>query len=158
MEPKICTSCKENLPLSSFGIQRGKPKSHCKKCCIAKQREYYSRTKPVRLQKMSEYGKKNRATLQPKDTARMQLRRVRHKVALIQLMGGKCPCCDYVGCREAFDFHHMDESQKSFDIAKNTCRGWEILLAEARKCVLVCCRCHREIHAGVRPCPPYRPF
>ncbi len=31
--------------------------------------------------------------------------------------------------------------------------AWHRIVKEARKCALVCCRCHREIHAGITSLP-----
>lgn len=83
-------------------------------------------------------------------------RAYRHRAAaaLIAAMSGKCRGCGYDHCATAFDFHHVDPSAKAFTIhnAIGT-KAWASVTTEATKCVLVCCRCHREIHAGVRQCP-----
>lgn len=76
------------------------------------------------------------------------------KQELIGLFGGRCLCCGYNrhGC--ALHFHHVDPSQKSFNVSAKVGLKWTRLLAEAKKCVLVCSRCHDEIEGGVRECPP----
>lgn len=50
----------------------------------------------------------------------------------------------------ALDFHHIDESTKEFELSqRDLTRNWEKIVAEAKKCLLVCANCHREIHAGI---------
>lgn len=45
------------------------------------------------------------------------------------------------------DFHHMDRKQKLFCVNKRSIGmyGWIKIVEEMLKCMLVCCRCHREI-------------
>lgn len=70
-------------------------------------------------------------------------------------MGGSCVCCGYNRCPEALEFHHLDPTQKdfSFGAIRANPRSWSKIVEELRKCVLVCCLCHREVHARVREIP-----
>jgi len=70
------------------------------------------------------------------------------KVKLVNMLGGKCRNCGYDKCYAALEFHHEDEKlEKSFGIAANgMLASWEKLLEEVEKCILLCCRCHREEH------------
>lgn len=62
--------------------------------------------------------------------------------------GGKCKVCGYNRCLDALDFHHIDPSIKEEGIGKLLGRkGLDTVRAEVKKCVLICCRCHREIHS-----------
>lgn len=73
------------------------------------------------------------------------------KRRMVQSMGGKCVICNYDRCPEALDFHHIDPFQKDFqmgDILASPQR-WTIIVAELKKCVLLCANCHRELHAGL---------
>lgn len=73
---------------------------------------------------------------------------------LIQAFGGSCQCCGYNECNGCLDFHHLDPAKKDFSLSeKGLTRSFEKLLNEAKKCILVCCRCHREIHFGFRKIP-----
>lgn len=66
------------------------------------------------------------------------------------LMGGKCCLCGYNKCWHGLDCHHVDEESKLFNITSREVQyAWERILTECKKCILVCCRCHREIHAGL---------
>jgi hypothetical protein len=44
------------------------------------------------------------------------------------------------------DFHHVDPSQKLFDLGEGTKFGKNKILNEIKKCVLLCANCHREFH------------
>ena len=75
------------------------------------------------------------------------------KIEKIQyLVGDSCWCCGYNRCWQALDLHHVDSKNKKFNITKRELQyAWHKIEAELRKCILVCCRCHREIHAGIIP-------
>lgn len=47
----------------------------------------------------------------------------------------------------AIDFHHRDHADKLFSLSGGSYqRSWEALLAEARKCDVLCANCHRIHH------------
>ena len=78
-------------------------------------------------------------------------RRRKLKNKAIQYKGGKCVLCGYMGCIDALEFHHLDESKKNFGFSqKGITRSWEKIKEELEKCILVCANCHREIHAGLK--------
>ncbi len=73
---------------------------------------------------------------------------------LYQVVGTGCWVCNYDRGREgvcALDFHHMKPSKKEFELnARNIGQlSWKRVIREAKKCVLICCRCHRELHGGL---------
>jgi hypothetical protein len=69
------------------------------------------------------------------------------KQKAVAYKGGCCVKCGYDRCISALEFHHLDPAQKEFTIAINAqTRSWQTLVNELDKCILVCCRCHREIH------------
>jgi predicted HNH restriction endonuclease len=72
-------------------------------------------------------------------------RRRKYKQKLVELKGGKCQLCGYAKCITALEFHHKDSSKEG-QISKIYNRGWERILKEAEKTILVCANCHREIH------------
>lgn len=48
------------------------------------------------------------------------------------------------------DFHHIDSSQKSFDIGKQFhIKAIGTIINEIKKCVVLCANCHRKVHAGI---------
>ena len=67
----------------------------------------------------------------------------------LEYKGNKCYICGYDKCPEALDFHHIDESQKSFSLSDHGIKlDWPLIKEELDKCIVVCANCHREIHAG----------
>lgn len=74
---------------------------------------------------------------------------------LAAAFGGKCTVCGYNRTIAAFDYHHIDPAEKDHGLfrAMRDGHSWSKIVVEARKCTLVCCRCHRELHAGVVELP-----
>ncbi len=72
------------------------------------------------------------------------------KKLLIEYKGGKCIICGYDKCDNALSFHHVDPTKKDFTIGKmrKYTYNFELIKKEVDKCVLVCTRCHIEIHAN----------
>jgi len=70
------------------------------------------------------------------------------KERIITAMGGKCACCGYNKCHDAMDLHHLNPNEKEFSFAaiRANPKNWDSIVQELRKCVLLCNRCHREIH------------
>ncbi len=78
-------------------------------------------------------------------------RRQQLKRNYVQLYGGKCLKCGYSAYSSALEFHHKDPSQKEIELAKNLfARSKKTIEAELSKCILLCCRCHREVHEYIR--------
>jgi len=69
--------------------------------------------------------------------------------------GGACTICGYNKTIAALDYHHLDPTQKDkmLCVAMRNGYAWSRIVEEARKCTIVCSRCHREIHAGVTELP-----
>ena len=72
--------------------------------------------------------------------------RKKRKKALVEIFGGKCSICGYNKSYKALEFHHKNSKGKEFNLSclGYTCK-WERLLNEAKKCVLMCANCHREL-------------
>jgi len=76
-------------------------------------------------------------------------RRNRKKL-LVAYCGNKCQLCGYNKSLRALNFHHINESQKSYGIAaKGTCHNIDRDIEEVHKTILVCANCHAEIHDGL---------
>jgi hypothetical protein len=71
--------------------------------------------------------------------------RVRTKQKLVEYKGGSCEKCGYSKCIQALEFHHLDPNEKDFTISGKSW-SFEKLKKEVDKCILVCNRCHTEIH------------
>jgi DNA-binding transcriptional ArsR family regulator len=94
---------------------------------------------------LKKYGLKTRGAVKPP-----RARRARSSAtARIEEAGGACQRCGYDRVPAALQFHHMDPSQKAFELSQ---RGAAIALdaarAEVAKCVLLCANCHAEVEAG----------
>lgn len=75
--------------------------------------------------------------------------RRRTKQRALALKGGCCQVCGYSKAVSALVFHHLDPSQKDFVISNSNCKSWARVQKELEKCVLLCNRCHAEVHEGL---------
>jgi transposase len=76
------------------------------------------------------------------------------KRKLVEEAGGKCLICGYDRCQQVLEFHHLDPTTKEFPLAlKGVTRSLAKSRVEARKCVLLCANCHREVEAGITAVP-----
>lgn len=74
------------------------------------------------------------------------------KRQLVAYKGGKCERCGGEYHENVYDFHHYDQSLKSFAVNQSTYqRKWIDLVAEVDKCFLLCSNCHREVHTFNEP-------
>jgi hypothetical protein len=84
-------------------------------------------------------------------------RRRKMKAILVQEAGGACSACGYSESPRALHFHHLDPSEKSFELnAKGVALALDTLRVEARKCVLLCSNCHAEVEERGPGPPPRR--
>lgn len=81
-------------------------------------------------------------------SCRTKLRRHRNKERAVQLKGGKCEICKWVGNIVAFVFHHLDPTIKEFGIGSCSNKSWDSILTELDKCQLLCANCHLTIHSS----------
>lgn len=65
------------------------------------------------------------------------------KLELLALRGGQCVDCGYNRHPAALDFDHVIGS-KEFSIALGLGKPWDVLVTEAKKCVIRCANCRRE--------------
>ena len=79
--------------------------------------------------------------------------RKRTKQKLVEAFGNCCGICGYSRCIRNLSFHHIDPAEKEFTLAIRGSRSWARLVAEVRKCVLLCANCHGEVHAGITIIP-----
>jgi hypothetical protein len=81
--------------------------------------------------------------------------RKRTKQRMIDAMGGSCVVCGYTRCSASLGFHHLDPSKKHFGFGglRANPKSWEKISEELRKCVLICNRCHGEVHDGITIIP-----
>lgn len=66
---------------------------------------------------------------------------------LVELLGGRCQRCNGQYPHAVYDFHHRDPTEKKFSIGQAiTDLSWDEVVAEAKKCDLLCANCHRIEH------------
>lgn len=76
------------------------------------------------------------------------------KRKLVEEAGGACLICGYDRCVAALEFHHLDPSQKAFNLSlRGITKSIEVVREEAAKCVLLCATCHAEVEAGFTELP-----
>lgn len=65
----------------------------------------------------------------------------------LDVLGGKCIKCGETH-HKLLEFHHLDPKEKEFTIGTmcNSHQPWSIIELELKKCVLLCCKCHRLEH------------
>ena len=77
----------------------------------------------------------------------------RFQKKVIKAVGGaqnlKCATCGYDKCVAALEFHHLDPTNKFKAISKMQNYSAALIEEEISKCVILCCRCHREHHHGM---------
>lgn len=110
--------------------------------------ETFCKYHPTILLKPIGLGKHRRVRCPKCNTEAVTKRRKQLKVLLVDYFGGKCVLCSYDKCISALEFHHLDPNEKEFSISvSGNTRALYLLIEEAKKCILVCANCHREIHA-----------
>jgi hypothetical protein len=77
-------------------------------------------------------------------------KRVEKRDILLARRGGQCRNCGLMHVGDngyLFDFHHLDNTTKEFDMKmSNMDRKMVNLYAEADKCEILCANCHRSHH------------
>lgn len=75
------------------------------------------------------------------------LRQRNLKQQCIEYKGGSCISCGYNKYPGALDFHHLDPSEKDFNLGDVKHYSFtDKIKQELDKCILLCSNCHREIH------------
>lgn len=59
-------------------------------------------------------------------------------------------CCLECGTDKDLTFHHVDPKTKEFNIGGKPTVSITKFFEEAQKCVVLCDRCHKRVHASER--------
>lgn len=163
---KKCGACGELKPVEQFDKGRKHPVPNCKSCKAEWAAAY--RQRPEVKERSRNYHKTYSAANREKINARERAWRknnpafrermnswrknwtAKEKAKAVAYKGGHCLVCKYDACLAALDFHHIDPTLKNGYGTGALTQHWafEKNKAEVDKCVLLCCRCHREVHAG----------
>lgn len=141
---KVCPKCAKRKSLDDFKPRPdGAAGSYCYPCEIVYYREYNAKryaTPEARAEELRRTRERYHRLFKPARIAR--------KKRLIALAGGRCVRCGYARSAAALDFHHREPTEKtrtvSHLLAVNQPWAWDLAVAEAAKCDLVCSNCHRE--------------
>ena len=69
------------------------------------------------------------------------------KLMLVKARGSSCSICGYDKNLAALIFHHTtQDKQFKLDMRSLSNRTFEAVLAESKKCILICHNCHAELH------------
>jgi hypothetical protein len=147
MSSYACSLCGILKPLSAFHKDASSVRKHCSQCKECRKlgsKKAYTRIKsdPKLIERSKLWQKKYYSSKKP------YIRKYSKKKEFIQYFGGKCSICAYGDCLAALEFHHLNPEEKEFNLAKVAISedSWDKCVEEASKCILVCNRCHREIH------------
>lgn len=164
---KLCPECGHKKVCSEFSRSRQRLSSKCKSCVSAwaasyrqrpevkaRQRDYWRkyRSKPsnkARINDATRRWRKLPHTREKRNLARKAWV-LREKIKAVAYKGGACVLCGYSRCTAALDFHHLNPKEKEGYGTGALKAHWtfEKNKPELDKCVLLCVRCHREVHAG----------
>ena len=126
MTTKMCSTCKEEKPLDSFSMNRGKRRSNCKDCSRRSKAEWYQRNRGITGLRRNEH---------------------RNRLRKIVIDAKSIPCMDCGGVfhHSLMDFDHRDSETKIAGLSELTAGGrpFAMVRAEIDKCDAVCCMCHR---------------
>lgn len=135
MKTKICSKCKKRLSVEKF-TKNSKHKdglqSQCTKCKKQYNKDHYEKNKDAYIRRAKLWKRNYTEWYQAyKDTC------------ICSICGEKEKCC--------LDFHHhgKEGKDKSVAIIARQRSNKQKLLAEIKKCIVVCANCHRKIHAGI---------
>ena len=119
---KICKDCRQQLPLTMYYKQGNAYSPYCKACAGIRRHKKYEE----HSQKQIEQAKK------------LHEQKITSRKDICVICGEFRPW--------VLDFHHVDPSQKDFDISATTGHAEGEIDAEAAKCVCICSNCHRDFH------------
>lgn len=132
METKKCTRCKETKEVSFFNksaYRKEGTRAHCKECEREQAREFYKKNS----QPYKDRAKQGKKVM--KERLNAFLFNLKEKSGCVI-----CPEKE-VAC---LDFHHIIKGKP---VTRMTSTSYSALENELNKCIIVCCNCHRKIHA-----------
>lgn len=135
-QTKFCSKQCSNLSRSKTRISPKPPRTTCAICgkpLTGRQTQYCSKRCKIR-------DRDNFVT--------QKRRRIGRKRELISMQGGKCVRCGYNKNLAALSFHHLDPAEKAFEVDLRSLanRSRAAIEREVEKCILLCLRCHAEVH------------
>ncbi len=150
---KECSNCGAIKPISQFYRYKNYYRSYCKECAYKHTQK--RRLDPIKKESdnkrlREDYNK--RPEIRKKKLISYKQRLIRIKRDAVNYKGGKCQICGYNNCMTALEFHHLDPNEKDKNLNSRGIdrrKSLNTMKPELDKCILVCCRCHREIHENI---------
>jgi hypothetical protein len=105
---------------------------------------YKDRNKQLACQRKWYHSNPNKKLLFNKHRAKYTAQKNKY---ILSVKAGGCVLCSEIH-PSCLDFHHLDETNKSFNIGEhpNNGVGLKKLKEEVSKCILLCSNCHRKLH------------
>ena len=146
---KLCSTCLIEKPTSEFYRDSGKAaglRSQCKSCANKSNARSYYKYHERNKRKKREYQRGRGATKKWRSKTRIENRNfLARELGLIW----ECSLCGFSEYPEAIDFHHINPDEKRAYVGILLgMADRQVLLDEAKKCILVCANCHRHVHHG----------
>lgn len=96
-------------------------------------------------EKRKEYYLKNRDSI-----IKCQLQKYEELTSIFRNWRSGLKCC-VCGEEETvcLDFHHINMEEKEKNVTKMVASGYNSVIKELKKCIVVCANCHRKIHADL---------
>lgn len=155
MEVKVCTKCHIAKLLSEFHkdarLKSGRV-ARCKACTCAYKRKYYSSSRgQATVKAYIERNKEKRAAYNKEYLRQYRAANFKgqRKLEFCLYKGGRCVECGFEANENtvaAFDFHHVNPSEKEYTPSDMLMLKKEKVFEELDKCVLLCANCHRILH------------
>jgi hypothetical protein len=129
---KRCGGCGQMLPLARFSYknrERQTRQSYCKNCANEAWRRWYAKPEN-KAHHLSVLRKRRKRRIE------------QNKKLVLEIKSAPCADCGDEFAPEAMDFDHLEDKEALISKLVYTV-GTERLLAEIRKCEVVCSNCHR---------------
>ncbi len=132
MPNKFCPRCKQDLDISLFNRNTSNKSGladECKTCKKKLNEAHYIKNKDTLYKKYKDVRKETSRYIRNYKSERG-----------CSVCGETHPAC--------LQFHHLDPKEKESEISAAMFNGWSIekLLAEIKKCVILCANCHFKLH------------
>jgi len=130
-ECSTCNTAKADSEFRKDALTKDGLQFQCKLCASAREKSlYYTRYKPEVDKRNRERAERNKTIVQEAKLAN--------------------PC---LFCKEAepiaLAFHHVDPTQKDFELSNARGMSSQRVINEIAKCVVLCHNCHAKVHAGL---------
>jgi hypothetical protein len=132
---KYCYKCTKNKDINDFAISTKRKdgrQSLCKACKKSYDKIYF------KINHKAQYNRNKQNTINNRILVNS------YKVNGCKYCNEKDVCC--------LDFHHRNSKDKILEVSNMLLYSAKKIIAEIKKCDVVCANCHRKLHAGKLLC------